>query len=274
MTLCVAAITDDVHDPAGSAIVVGADFKVQTGIASAETAQKCTLINDKKWLILMSADDVARARELITVISLHLKKVSVTKNTAVDILKEAVAIQKHKLLNEFMQTRFGISYDAFLQTNPFTEQTRREIELNVQRVRLECELLLCTFFNKKPVIFQIEDNGQVCEHAHFGTAGSGTYIAQAALYQRAQVDTCPLPVSLYHVYEAMVLGSIAPGVGQLHQISVVRIGEGGALVREMVTEVGLRYLSRLSKRYGLKPIREIDAPLWEFKTNFLEKAGI
>ena len=272
MTLCVAAITDDEFDPSGSAIVVGADFKVSTGIASADTAQKCTLINDNKWLILMSADDVARARELIKVLSFHLKKVTITKNTAVDILKEAVAIQKHKLLNEFMQTKFGITYDAFLQTSPFTEQTRRDIELNVQRIRLECELLLCTFFDKKPVIFQIEDDGRVCEHAHFGTAGSGTYIAQAALYQRAHTDRFPLPVSLYHVYEAMVLGSIAPGVGQLHQISVVRIGEDGALVREMVTDMGLRYLKRLSRRYGIKAISKIDAPLWEFKSNFLEKA--
>lgn len=253
MTLCVAAVCgDDGEDPDGPAIVVAADYQIEQGIAGAEIFQKCTYLNSMKWLSLMAADEIARAEELNRLLDAHLQASTIGRYTAVDTVKEAVYKFQTNLIDEWIHGKFGISYDYYLKEKPYTEQTRQDIETAIPEIKMECELLLGTFFNKKPLLMKIQNTGRVVEQDHFSQAGAGAYIALANFYQREHVRPLSLEQTLYHVYEAMRLGAIAPGVGKKHEISVIRPADNGKLKRWRPSAAGERYLAKLFNKFGPK----------------------
>ncbi len=264
MTLCVAAVTgwnDGGRDPK---IVVASDWRVETRIAGAEIQEKLTWLSKEKWAALMSADDMTRAVELIRVCSNHFDKTPTDSNDVGDVIKRAVSFQKRNLIEEYVSSNLGISYDYFLQNGKqqLSEQTHREVELGIRRIRLECQLLLCTFLGREPVIFQIDNDGSVSYQEHFAAIGSGSFIAHAALFQRRHESRLPLGQGIYHVFEAMKLGAIAPGVGSDFAVSVLsRHKANGKLGVEAISETGWRYLERQYKKLGPKPFYRLAFPM-------------
>jgi hypothetical protein len=271
MTLCIAAVTGWEYKATDATIVVAADWRVETGIASAKVhQQKLTWICAGGWVVLMAAEDIARASELTSVCDEHLSgKKPARAPSALDAIKEAVAIQKRKLIEEYIQTTFGITYDSFLLNakKQFTDQTRRETEVYIRdKIKLQCSLLLCTFLGNMPIIFEISGDGIVRRQNHFGTIGSGSYIAHAALYQREHTSTISLAQGAYHVHEAMKLGSIAPGVGETFAMAILKKhGANKEIKMERISDTGTDYLDLQYEQFGLKPCTLSNLPdgCWE-----------
>jgi hypothetical protein len=72
-----------------------------------------------------------------------------------------------------------------------------------------------------PRILKVDSDGTLEIVESFAAIGSGSPVAESVLFQREHVDDDVLGASLYHVYEAMKLGSIAPGVGKDFTINVL-----------------------------------------------------
>ncbi len=262
MTLCVAAVAGLPRTPA---IVVASDWRIETSIAGAQIQNKLALIAKDRWAVLMSADDIARAHELIELCSRHfLEQASQTTAQNVSaVVKQAVAIQRRSMIEERVNRALGIPYDYFLANGKaqLPETVFEQLVTDITRMPLECSLLLCTFIGGQPIVFEVDSDGSVRFQEHFAAIGSGTFIAHPALFQREHEADLPIGQAVYHVYEAMKLGAIAPGVGDDFSLSIItRHGSDGKLQLQRPTDRGIAFLARQYKKYGLKQFYRFSFP--------------
>jgi hypothetical protein len=171
----------------------------------------------------------SRAIELSTEIDQTLRQRSspigqdyVAPNWA-EILKDAVLKQKHRIANEMVAGRFGITYDQLIKigNQKFPPDVYRDIISEISRTSLDCWLLVIAFSQTDPRIFRINASGMVERCTNFAAIGTGIYLAESALFQRSHRSTNDLGTTIYNVFEAMRVGSNAPGVGDQFEIAIV-----------------------------------------------------
>ncbi|MGA9566616.1 MAG: hypothetical protein WBS19_13905, partial [Candidatus Korobacteraceae bacterium] len=226
MTLCVAAICQDRGNPR---IVIATDWKASNVIAGAENQDKLRWIDDNTPAML--AGTITRAFELISTYRQYLDTLSkrnppetITRLNRTDVIRRPAALQKNKIVDEYTGMKFGLSYKEFriaVSRKEIPKAIAAEVYADIQRLDLDCCLIIPTFIEKTPFIFKIDDGGSIEECDNFAAIGTGETIAEAALFQRKQEDRMTLGRTVYHVYEAMRLGSIASDVGEEHTIDVL-----------------------------------------------------
>jgi len=283
MTLCIAAICKERKgknkDPR---IVIATDWKGENPIAGAETTDKLYWIH--KGCPVLIAGTVSRALELKdtyrqTFLPLLLAnpKAPMVADNAFDVLKTALPIYKRKRAEEYIGTTLGVGYEAFLQNrDKLGDETFRALIRDVGKIEQEGELLICTFvpfrldapeLDMVPLLFRVQD-WEVIECDNFTTIGSGGPVAEAALFHRAHDERDSLATTLYNVFEATKLGSIAPGVGKHFTISVLYPpNEDGETVTRDVSAKGIKYLEARFREFGPKPTKSL-----EFKEEYLDTA--
>jgi hypothetical protein len=106
------------------------------------------------------------------------------------------------------------------------------------------------------MIFQVDEYGRVSNCQNFGAVGTGATIAQSVLYQRAQKDQDELNKTLYNVFEAANLATIAPGVGKPGLLCVVRPPSrpGGKVGAKLTTLKAHQRLDQQFKKFGPKEV--------------------
>ncbi len=222
MTLCVAA---ECEHKGEARYVFAKDFAVETEIAGAEIEAKWTRIGKADYTALM-AGSLSRAMELADHIAQRLdSNASGTENeTLIEIARFGVKQFKYRLADELVGSRFGIGYDRFLREGAqiFPAETHRETVEAISAMTLGCSLLWLPFnANDGTEIIRVNESGMVERCSHFAAIGSGMYIAESSLFQREQNNEKSLGDTIYHIYEAMKLGSAAPGVGKDFSLHVV-----------------------------------------------------
>jgi hypothetical protein len=158
---------------------------------------------------------ITRAEELIAIYQKSLSGVEIDKLNMFDEFKKPALLQKEKLADEYVRSKFGFSYE-YLRKNGKKELPASllyEAFSEIKNIELGCDLLIAGFVDDEVKIFLVQGNGTVSYHEHFATIGTGGPISEAALYQRQQQKFLDLDSSLYHVYEAKSLAEIAEGVG-------------------------------------------------------------
>lgn len=174
--------------------------------------------------------------------------------------------QKHSLANEIVSSRFGLTYDEFLKIGKatFPEDIYRDTISYIAQATLDCWLIVLAFSQSAPTLYRIGPSGTVETCDNFAAIGSGYYIAESCLYQRGQSSANDLGTTIYNVYEAMRLGSKAPGVGEKFEIAVAEweywdskpTNEGN--VKWSFLEPGYyEYLARQFARYGPRPLTAV-----------------
>ena len=226
MTLCVAAECKR-HKRFFNAVVFASDFEVEGGIASAEIGVKVAMASSEEYPILMAGTQT-RAIGLAQIVAGFAEqqhappdKDSVPLHWSA-ILEDSVRFAKHKVADELVSNRFGVSYQQFLASGKasFPDDIFRETIAEVGRTSLDCWLIVLGFHHSDPMLYRISDMGTVETCQNFAAIGSGSYIAEASLFQRSQRSTNDLGTTIYNVYEAMRLGAIAPGVGSKFEIGI------------------------------------------------------
>lgn len=267
MTLCIAAICQDHGKPR---IVVGTDWKATTGEASAENQDKLRWVTDNMPMLL--AGTVSRAIELRAVYRQFFNSISKRTPPIVpdeknigDLVRKPAAIFKAKLSNEYVSLRFGLSYKDFREAvgkGQVPRSVATETYADIKNIDLGCSIILPFFVGKDAYIFRVGSDGSVEECDNFAAIGSGTPIAEGVLFQREQEDDMTLGRTVYHVYEAMKLGSIASDVGEEHTIDVLYPpGEKGKeLTGERLTEKAERFLQRKFSKLGPKQFANMPLP--------------
>lgn len=254
MTLCIAAKC--VHRGVPH-LVLATDWKVETPSASSETLDKLREVHPG-WPVLLAGDNMHNTMELAGRFGRQLKKRPLEPGRVLAGLRAPVHAQRYSLANEFIFQNVGKSYAWFLKNGKASlpDELFTRLSYDVAGLKLDSELIVCGFIpaegTQYPVlcvvsevfapVVQIED--------HFGTIGSGAYIASAALHQRSYDNTSTLKHALYCVFEAMSLGQSAPGVGETMTINI--LPPTGKLRSLKVKAYS--YLEKLFEEFGPRPI--------------------
>ncbi len=271
MTLCIAAAC---QDKGRGRLVIATDWKVTIGSATAENQDK--LFWATGCIPVMIAGNISRAIELKDSYRSYFaklaekKKLEIDPNHIVDVLRRPVAIQKQKLANEHISLKFGMTYKEFRQAvgkNEIPSVVATETLNEIARIDLQCSLIIAMFSRKEPHIYKVDEFGVVYTCDNFAAIGSGSPIAEGALYQREQENNMPLGVTIYHVFEAMKLGSIASDVGKEHTLNVLYppTKDGEDVEIKDISDRGKAFLGRKFKKLGPKEFSQMKLP-----SNFLE----
>jgi hypothetical protein len=158
-----------------------------------------------------------------------------------------------------VSARLGVSYDDLLRSvhGSIPQETYREIVNDVTRIKLGCDLLIVFFewSTGEPFIFRINDDGAIELCFNFAAIGSGLYIAESSLFYREHSENVQLPDAIYHVYEAMRLGSHAPSVGKKFAMGISYAGESGQTQWQYVESDYMAFLEQDFKKLGPQPMR-------------------
>jgi hypothetical protein len=277
MTLCVAAVCRG-HRRLFNAIVFATDFQVEGEMAKAEIGHKIAITQHEEHPMLM-AGTLTRALSLTRYISgLHAStrpddpKEQHHSADWESIFHEAVKLHKWSLADELVGARFGFGYKFLLENgkNGLSDEAYRDTIADIARLSLDCSILIAAFSQTDPNIYRVEASGVVEQCDNFAAIGSGYYVAEASLFQREQTITNDLGTTIYNVYEAMKLGSSAPGVGQKFEIGVsyweyfekVPTNAGSVTMCWLEPQY-YSYLQKKFERYGPKRVSKINVrPRW------------
>lgn len=271
MTLCIAAACQEGERPR---IVIGADQRIETYMAGADIQGKLYWIDGEQEqdVAVLIAGSVSAAMRLGETYRQYFKKLRDLGRkeseegkperdmSPIDTYSTPLTHYKQKLADAYIGREFGMSYKTFMQaiaSKQIPDRIAEDALGAVRKLRFECSLILATFKNNEAHIFKVEDDAslEMCEH--FATIGAGAMIADGALYQREHAyDTVNLNRAIYHVYEAMSLGRIAPGVSR----DVCNIGvlyppgelesEAAGIVLKELTDSGFDVMQKHFTKYG------------------------
>ncbi len=274
MTLCVAA---ECEHRGKARFVFAKDFAVETEVAKAEIEAKWTRIGKADYIALMAGSG-SRAIELADHIGQRLDDNAVRDETLVQIARFGVKEFKNRLAGEFVGSRLGIDYDRFLEhgIRLLPPDTYREMVEEISTITLGCSLLWLPFdANDGSHIIRIHETGMVETCTHFAAIGSGQYVAEAALFQREQSNQKSLGDTVYHIYEAMKLGSAAPGVGKSFSLHIQSPPEGsdGQVKIQWISEKYDKYMDKMFAKFGPKKTSGIRFLPRAVKTNRFTATG-
>lgn len=245
MTLCVAA---HCHTAGRRMMILAADYESENEMVGAEIQSKVTQLDGGYFFL--AAGTHTRATELIGVASNLL---SDGQQVFYDVLRKAVTTQKKNLAHEYVSGQLGITYDEFIDTGKekLPEEIYRDMVAAVRGMTLGCSLLAIDFSSEDPSIYRIQDSGMIEMCDNFAAVGTGPYIAESFLFLRAHSEHDELRSSLFEVFEAMMLGGRAPGVGDTFTILVISRDNDGIKVQQPTPAYG-RYLKKSVEKYSIR----------------------
>jgi hypothetical protein len=219
MTLCIGALCNYGNAKA----VLTYDTMASTGTAQAENAFKLEKLGRRWWALI--AGNISEARELAGIYRSHLSGVEETLggDDALDQLREPAAVFHERLRNNTSRRLTGFDYQDFLpQAGLFSEDIRSAV-FYAQPPNVELLFLGAIMDEQTGTerlrLFKYAD-GEVWSCDNFAAIGSGAPIAEATLMQRAHSELWSTDRTIYAVYEAHRLGSIAPGVGSAMRMNI------------------------------------------------------
>lgn len=261
MTLCIAS---GCRRDKENLIVLCADLKAGSWGARAEIGFKFRW-EALNWPLLISGD-MSRAAEIAKTFGAVLNGTKLNYINVLDAMKEAANIYREKLADEIVRRHLSVPYE-YLKKNKseFPESRVLETYTQISQMDSGAELIIAGFIDSEPFIFIMERDCAVSVRDNFACVGTGAYIAEPALYQRAQNRSLSLSRSLYHVYEAKRLGEIADGVGKYTVMMVISPQANGNLRYWDVPEDVMNVLKDKYLEYGLKPTFDFEWPEIEKK---------
>jgi hypothetical protein len=246
LTLCIAAVCYGRKWPR---IVVSSDWKAEVGdFASVEIQNKLYWLFKGQWCVLI-AGTASAAHSLVTTIRQTVDPKKITKRNIEDEIVRAVQQHKSKLTDRYVHDRHNVSFEHFrTHKSEFDKEQWSETCANIRKVKLDCQLIICTFIKKEPFMFQVEEDGQVWRDENFLAIGTGSTIANSILCFRRQSDDLYVPDTTYNVFEATQFARKAktPGVGKIHAFSVLYPGKKQKRLRPS----GIRKLRKYFDKYG------------------------
>jgi len=260
MTVCIAAIT---LVPSGDPkIVFCLDMKAATDLGSAETSYKLIRLPTRFWVLM--AGPLSEAREIGATIGEALKiRTPSTLPEMIQDLRDALGIHRKAMADAHTKATLGIAYEEFRKKgkSAWPEDLHRRVSWDIHNHPASVELIVLGFFpNGNPALVKISAN-RVWACDTFAVIGSGTPIAESALFQRS-LDIHDAPENtIYHVYEAKRLAENEPNVGKRTIMMVLKRGKPG----ELVTETGFKFLARQFAKFGPQRFKASALPVDMFE---------
>jgi 20S proteasome alpha/beta subunit len=195
-------------------LVLCSDTRVTIpNLASNDNATKLETIGPLRILI---ADNAARAKELLAVITEHVNEEKIADDSTVGKLKAAATTHKRNLLDEYFGLTWGVDYNGYLAgtLNHLPEDVLSRIAREVEQLHFECQLIITAHTKTGFRLFTMDSRGTILEADDYVVIGSGLWIAQASLGQRQYSRYHHVSLASYLIYEAKRLAENEPTVGK------------------------------------------------------------
>lgn len=253
MTLCIAGACTEKKEPR---IISCTDWKATTPFGSSQTFDKFHVLKPG-WIALV-AGKASRAKEMVAAITKVFKDdKDITADSAIPLVKVAIALHAQNLRAEYCGFRFGMTYEDFQkwcrEVNPVLAKPYVD---ELTQIKFGASLLVAGFVKGEkgkpcPLICKVSNQtSEVTLEGHFGAIGEGVSIAVPPLLRREyDWEETSLPRAIYYLYEAKTLAEIIDSVGPSTSIDVLY--PDGTL-RSLETE-GYKYYDDLLKQFGPKP---------------------
>lgn len=220
MTVCIAGICMDKGRPR---FVLCSDQRIETEQSGGDVCLKMDHAGDG-WAALI-AGSPARARDLVAVCRNALGSRTHLMGSAeyVSEISACASKQKRTLVEAYVQSQLGVSYEYFLEYGQVRLPERHfdEIMTGVRSIDLGCDVILAGFIGDDPFLLSIDRYGMVYREESFAAIGSGASNAQASLFRRAYRGYMPLDEAAYYIYEAKKFSEVSPGVGPSTTMAVI-----------------------------------------------------
>ena len=264
MTLCIAALCKDYTDGpllGRSSVVLCFDKRVETLTAGADIEFKYELLSPR-WGALI-AGDIGLARELTTSYrSLFEGKPEFESNELLMALRAPLNSLREDYADRFVRRKLSMTLGELKQHGNarLPKDVYRQTWYEISAQDLGVQLILFGWHQGDFRLFKISF-GELYRSEPFAVIGSGSDIAEPALYQREYRDSWGTGRAVYCAYEAQRLGSIAPGVSknpksistvimyyddELPTLGAKVVREGDPWLEERFQEFGPRTLDELT----------------------------
>jgi hypothetical protein len=247
MTVCIAAASILNDDPL---LVLCMDMLGSTEFSSSDTTWKWRPVGD--GFQAQIAGTISNARELTSQLHAQLMESKPKRvREVLETLRLGFGNYKHAFAEGHIQNRLGMSYGKFLETGKqsLPSDLFRELARDIASHDSEAEIIVSGFLDGRPVIFTVTGES-VASCDDFAVIGSGSQLAEAALYHRDQSFMNGVNRTMYCVYEAKRLAEKAPGVGRKTQMFILRPDESMVII----PDEGIRLLDTWFTRFGPQPI--------------------
>ncbi len=247
MTLCIAALCQEGGDKYAA---ICFDQRVQTHIASAETEFKYVHLGPN-WAALI-AGQIPLARELTTAYKTMLRnpRPALNESNVLNYLYKPINSLRRSMASRYSQDRLAMDYDTLLRDGQkqLPEDLFRQVMYDVAAQEMKVELILIGWMNRRFNLFKLSF-GNVYRCEPFAVIGSGTSVAEPALYHREVSEFWDMGKALYAVYEAQILGQIAPGVGKKYQVALLA-NDGQGIYPRVVKKTSKTFLAEKYAQYA------------------------
>jgi 20S proteasome alpha/beta subunit len=224
MTVCIGAICDDGH-----MIVVAADRMMTYGppmnLQVEMTVRKIIGVTETVAMLFAGAVPDGEA-----VISRTKLKISGQRRTVQDIASAAVSsyqeIKMQKVEDTILRPLLGVTFPAFqtLVAQAPSSQILAQVLGMVAQHNMQLDLLVAGFDDDQAHLFAITNPGVMLPVDTIGSLaiGSGGLHANVRLSLGRQTRHLNFPETVYNVYEAKIAAEVAPGVGKMTDMAVLR----------------------------------------------------
>jgi 20S proteasome alpha/beta subunit len=261
LTLCIAATCLDKKRPR---IVVSSDWRTELAtLAAVEVQNRLYWLFKGSWCVLI-AGSVPAALSLLTTIRQEMNPKKLKRRTVEDELSKVVLKHKSKLVKRFVKSKHNVTLKYLrAHKSEFDKGTWTETHAAIEKISLDCSLVVCTFVKREPLIFQVNEDASVVRQENYTAIGSGSDLANAILSFRRQHGESTLEETTYNVFEATKFARKAkvPGVGKVHSFSVLAPKRKQGKLRRGA----IRRLDKYFDKYGPQEITGLKLPRknWE-----------
>ena len=171
---------------------------------------------------------------------------------------------RRTLADRLTQTTVSMPYDDFLAYGKerLPEILHERIANDIAGQRVGADLILIGWVDNQFAIFRYNGSSHdVQETRGFVAIGSGCYVAESVMFQRKHLFFDPLEQTIYKVYEAQRLGSIAPGVGEEFSMAVLRYNADFPRAEiNVIGDSGQEFLANKYQEFGPRKVAQFDLP--------------
>jgi hypothetical protein len=261
MTLCIGALANR-PSPLTPCIVLCFDYKIANDEWGSESEYKFHVLSPQ--FVALFAGSPGKAKELSWLYQSHLKDRTLTMDNAVDELSKPPLRFKRQKADFYISMTLCVSYEDFLSKGAtwLGQQMYAGRIAAIEMHQPKVEMIIAGFIEGQPVLFRLATASAV-DHIDLEAVtnscmiGSGMTAASVSFHGRKHDRNTPLSQTMYYVYEAKKTGEIGPFVGHQTRMHVLFPPEPGGtqIMGQYVTDEGERFLQKLHRRYGPKPMK-------------------
>ncbi|HEV2341506.1 MAG TPA: hypothetical protein VGS15_06900 [Candidatus Acidoferrales bacterium] len=229
MTVCIGALCDN-----GQAAVVAADKMVTFAAPMSlqmepPVLRKITKINDEA--VVLFSGSVADGEEIVSATKQQLKGLTnlPTQNVAEAVKTAYIALKEKRIQETILGPLLGADFPKFqsLLAQSASSQTLQQILAMVMQHNLQAETLVSGVDTSGAHLFAVSHPGVLLplETMGYGAVGSGGLHAAVRLSLGQQNKVATILDTVYNVYEAKKAAEVAPGVGKLTDLAIIKNGK-------------------------------------------------